>query len=297
MDVIFNDYSVHEQYENVESLVDDLYEFTLLPVQKLNNYGYKLLGGFDTYSKRIIPGITINELFRFQRRFPELSKIKSILTSMINEPYWETDAKTDCNSYYSSELVEINKNKPNAITESVERDKILLSLHDNVFVCNEIYVKKNSNILKLNNINNIISVSKMLFINGDITFSDMLQSVTKNHNIIFCKDRSGRYYADSGFDEGAFCVEDGIKIASDFFRFVDGIENDSVSENFHDSVHHRDVTYYEFRTSLTEHRLFRIYYYVDGGKKYFINSYAKKEKTIPDRIKDYSVQIIKNLRR
>lgn len=297
MEVIFNDFSIHEQYADIESFVDDMFDNFMVPFNMLTEHNHYLLGGYNTYSNKITPQLSINDLFVGSRKYPEITKIKSLLVGLVKDPYWEQDSKTECGSVYYSDLLEINDNKPNSITESVERDRVLLSLKDDIFDDNRIQVKKDSNNVELINIYDVESVSEWLFSNGDILFSQMLQNVSKSHNVIFCKDVSGNYFAESGFENSSFNTIDGIQIMKDFLSFIVGIENGEVKESFHDTITHKGITYHEFRTSLSQHRLYRIYYFLEGSKICCINSCMKKEQTTPDRIKDRSVEIIKLLKK
>lgn len=296
MDVIFNDYSLNAQFSSINKFVDSMYKYMLKPLLLLKECECNILGRFSTYNDKVTNEYTLIDLLKFGKEYPEILRFKSILIDMMYDPFWESNPQTDINSTYYCELLDLNKDIPNSITECIERDRVLLSAEKDEFKEFKLSVKKNTDCFYIFNISDWISANKLLYLKGKITFAEMMAGIGKKYNVEFCKNESNKYYTDNGFETAGFNSNDGLEILDDYIKFLEGIESDDVNEDYHDSVHHKGMTYYEFRTSLTEHRLFRIYYFTNNDKKYFLNSYAKKERSIPDRIKDYTVDIIKKVK-
>lgn len=295
MEVVLNDYAIDSQFPCVEDFVDSLVEYTFPALEFLRDKSSILLKSYETYSRKITEEDTIYSFLQSQkfRGFSEAQKLRNLLGALSTEPYWEEDSKTEKDATYSCEYAgTFCGEEPNCFSEALERDGVMLSLEHLNFQRDTFGIAKNEKEHILYNIYDRKSVGKNLFLNDYIGFCELLLSGVNESKVCFWAN-NGAYYADEYFENGKISKNDALAIKEDFDRLIDGKENGSVLSRFTDSIVHKKMTYCEFRTTLSDKREFRIFYFVDGEKWVFLNSLMKTTQTTPEHIKDRTCILIR----
>ena len=283
MEVVFNDYSVDAQFSSVEEFVDTLVDKTIPILQTLSGRGDLLLKAYNSYSRVITDQVTLYDFLissKF-RGFPEAQKLKSLLSNLISDPFWESDSKTEVDAKYCCEFTgSFDGTCPNCFSEALERDRLLLSAEHTNFKTDEIEIQKNAELRKIYNFFNKKNAFKILFLNNCITFIEFLSGVVGDRNVIFYSNGSS-YYADELWDAGDLTLEDAVQIEEDFKLLIDSKKTGTVLPRLTDSITYKDTTYMEFRTTLKGSREFRMFYYIDGSKWIFFDTLIKKTGETP----------------
>lgn len=294
MDILFNDFSIDEQFKDEEEFIESLIENTLPSIDLMVKFSdVLLLKSSEIFSKNIIKDMSFGMVMS-QKAFiyPEITKFKNLLVDFIAEPYWKCNPSTDVDAYYKCDIIgEFDGKNANCFSEAFERNAPILSLMHNKYSEQIINVSKGDEKRYINNIFNIVSASEYLFSINLIGFSQYILSWKYQLDVQFLKNGDS-YYADDCFKNNSISKNDVKEIFTTFKRFISNLD-DKIYSKLTKSISHKGITYYEFRTKLSDEREFRIYYYRDGNKLIFLNSYLKKEQKIPDKVKNYSIELIK----
>lgn len=161
MDVILNDYSLNNQFSDIDDFINSIKETTIPLFIFLENlsqergHNYELLKSYNSYNCKIFQNQTLFDLFKYKTNKAAIQKLLVSLT-FCKQPYWEENPKTDINS--SIQINNICK-IPNCITEAHYRNICLISFDRSLFTNNLINFKiDNKKVFSVN------SVSKKQFI-------------------------------------------------------------------------------------------------------------------------------------
>lgn len=299
MEIVLNDFSIAAQFKNVEEFVDSLVEETFPVLDSLKGKGTILFKSQETYSHFITETETVYS-FLCSRKFfgfPEAQKLRTLLGSLMDEPYWEWSSKTEQDAvYFCNHIGEFLGNSPNCFSEALERDGLMVSFYHPEFQTEEFEIFKNAQKEKIRNLFDKKSAGKAMFLKNCMGFSELLLSGWKGQDIIFYS-KNNKYYADECFDNGQLSQKDVESIQEDFLSFITGRENGTVLRRFSDSISYRDLTYNEFRTTLANSREFRLFYYIDGAKMVFFNTLIKTTQTTPNHVKEKTYLLIKQYKK
>lgn len=293
MDVIINDFSLNGQFKNADDFFDSLVEETLPAFCSLDSHGWEILSSFETYNRKVSVNLTLYNTLteRAYRGYPEATRLKSLLTSCTNDPYWTDAPQTDEHLKYLIDGKEV-KSIPNCFTEAYAREKTLLSFQNKDFRCDKLKIAVDGQEQFLCNLFNKESVGQVLFCKNVIGLAELLMSMNYGKTVCFFEN-NGQYYSDEGYEDGNLTIEDGLSILKNFKLSIEFLCQGILKSRFSDSITHKGITYYEFRCSLPNNREFRIYYFQDHDKLVYLNSIVKKTAKIPDHVKDQSVALIK----
>lgn len=297
MEIIVNDFSIDNQFKNFEEFLDSLFENTLPLFNLLEKYQYILLNSYETYSLKFFNDFSVHDILSNKgfNGSPEIELLKSILLQIsCEEPYWNANFKTNPNNSYDIDDIENFKdNQPNCLTEAIERNVPLLTFEHEKFKGCNIVIRCNNEYKNIQSFFNKKMLIEYLLDNKRLTLTDYLCSIHKEKDIVFLKDNKSQYFSDNHFSNGDISTIDIRSIAKDFNLSIE-FSRESKSSRFTDTIKYGGYTYYEFRCSLSNNREFRIYYYLKNGKTYYLNSHIKKTQTIPDKIKQMTIKLIKD---
>lgn len=297
MEVIINDYSIDSQFDTIDDFVDSLVRNTFGVLKLLENKENSLLKSYMTYDKHITKDITVNMFLSSQKfmGFAESSKLKNLLIQLTDEPYWQDSLQTDEAANYQCEnLKEFFKDKPNCLTEALERDKVILSFEHKAFQNTCISIFKNGNATEIYNLYNKNNAAKKLFLIGEIGFADYLLSNIPVSSIRVLLYNKNSCYINEYYDNRDLSKEDVITIKEDFDLFVAGINGQPMFPRLTDSITYKGITYNEFRTTISNNREYRIFYKLDNRVVILFNTLIKKTQTTPNHIKQQTYDLIKN---
>lgn len=295
MEVVLNDYAIDSQFSSIDNFVDSLAEYMLPALDFLKNRSGILLKSYETYNRKITDEDSIYSFLQSQqyRGFSEAQKLRRLLGEWVSQPYWQDEPKTEIDSTYACEyLGTFTGKKPNCFSEALERDGVVASLEHSCFCNHTLGMMKNDTPQSIYNIYDRKSAGKVLFLNDCIGFTELLISGANPQKVYFFSNND-KYYADECFDNGKLSKEDALAIKEDFDMLMAGRENGNVLSRFTDSITHKKMTYCEFRSTLSDKRQFRIFYYIDGERWVFFNSLMKTTQTTPDYVKDRTCTLIK----
>ena len=298
MEVILNDYSLDEQFDNIEEFVDSLVNSTFLALGYLENKSSVLLKSYNTYDDKICESISVYDFLSSQdfMGFPEAQKLRSVLSKLVAEPFWNDNSKTDKKATYKCDKIGVfGGDDSNCFSEALERDKIILSFENSDYKIEKILISKDGTDYQLYNLYDENSAAKNLFLLNQIGFVEFLQQGLRGVDIDFYLHGS-KYYADECYERKELSKKDVLSIKEDFNMFIKGKMQGNMLDRLSDSIKYKELTYNEFRTSLSGKREFRIYYYIDGRKWVFFDSIIKKTETTPEHVKKQTYELIKKYR-
>lgn len=289
MEYVLNEFSIDEQFEDVDEFLDSLQELTLPVLKKLEQNDINLLKSNNIYTCKITKDSTFYEIIQsknYSRSYPELSRIKGLLIQLFtSDPYWDLDFKSIPDSEYKCEVT--GQLNGHCIGEALERNTSLVSFEHDNFKKNKIEVIKDGVINNVNNIYNKESILTELLNLKLINYDKYLCDKYKNINT-FCVINNKNYFEDFIVDASLSNddVDSIINDIEDFiYKYNNGLDLGSLSKNIED--------YYEFRTSLSHSRQIRIFYIMESNNFIFLNCLLKKQQSTPESAKVKARRLIK----
>lgn len=295
MEIVFNDYSLSEQFSTAEDFVDSLRNHTLPLLDILRRCDSIILKKYQTYELNVTSDITLYDFLKSPqlKGYAESQKLRSLLAALTDNPYWEDSPKTQCGSLYETEYTgPFAGDMPNCFSEAFERDNTLLSFENDDFKNFKISISKDGNEGYINNFYNTDSSLEVLFQKRYLCFSELLYNLRERVDIDFFKQNE-EVYIDKEFDDERLSYEDVYKIADYFKKWIFGIKTGDMLAHLTDSISYKSVSYNEFRVSLADNREFRIFYKLFGSKYVFFNLLLKDTPTTPEHIKLKTYGLIK----
>lgn len=296
MNVIFNEFSIDGQYDNLEEFIDSLSKDTLPAMAYLEKKGGFLLLKSNTIFKRNICHNVNFGFFLSTQSFgkAELIRFKSILVQILDEPFWEDSIVTESDAVYKCEAIgTFRGSEPTCFSEAMERRLPLLSLRHTSFSNLAVTVEKNQIPYSVMNLFDKESVCEVLLKHKLIGLSEYLLRKKYPLEVSFLCSDNQHYFADACYENNEITLEDIKGIATTFERHIDHLY-DVTSSKLTKSINHKGITYFEFRDKLSQNREFRIFYYRKEDKLIYLNSLLKKTQKTPDAVKDYSIKLIKD---
>lgn len=296
MDVIFNEFSIDEQYYNLEEFIDSLSKDTLPAMDYLEKKGrFLLLKSNTIFERNICPNVNFG-FFLSRQSFgrPELIRFKSILVQILADPFWEDSIFTENDAVYNCEAIgTFNGSEPTCFSEAMERASPILSLRHPAFSNLAFAVEKNQIPYSVMNLFDKESTCEVLLKHKLIGFSEYLLRKKYPLEVIFLCNDNQHYFSDDCYENNEITIEDIKEIAVTFERHINHL-CDGTSSKLTKSINHKGITYFEFRDKLSQNREFRIFYYRKEDKLIYLNSLLKKTQKTPNAVKDYSIKLIKD---
>jgi hypothetical protein len=148
MDVLINELSLVGQYSSKEEFINnDLLTF-IKSLKEIHSFSDALLfKKHDFWDCKISGNFSLYSLLFL--KLDEVTRLKSLLSSLFDKPFWEDDKKHFDSVSYLFNGNCINKS---SLAESCERDKIILSFLHKDFNENIILVQKGIEYIKIDNL-------------------------------------------------------------------------------------------------------------------------------------------------
>lgn len=274
MNIIFNDNSLAGQYCDLDDFVEDLNNLFLPMLMYAKKFKLEILKSYNTYSRYVTPTISLSSILNSYGS-AEITAIKSYLVELSSQdPYWNDDIKTDASSQYecifTSEI-------PNCFTEALERDGGLISFGKEPFCYEKIVIQRNFISHEIPNGYDRNSFLKNLFLLNVIDESCYLESISMGINIKFCSENNRKYTQDF-FESNHLSKDDRIKVTEKILLLISHLYNKtdpgSLCKNFKDGLR-------ELRSSISDDRIFRIFYTNYSSGIVFLNGFIKKSQDTP----------------
>lgn len=277
MDIVINDESLDGQFKTIEEFADSVYERTIPMMKAIEENGLCLLKSQQTYERRITKEKTLYDLCMISN-FPEIQMLKKTLLGIIcDEPFWENEEKTEHNANYRCEFMK--QGIPNCITEAYERNGMLLSFQHENFEESVVKIYKNGEEGKVKNASTKEMCAEHLFNLGYIDIIKFLLCMNFSRSICFYSE-NGKCYAKEALCENNLNISDWKNICEDLRYMFQTIEKGEISR-FSKDISDDSVRLYEFRTTISDKREFRLFYIYKDNQICFLNGCVKKEQKTP----------------
>lgn len=257
---ILNDYSIDNQFKDIDSLLDSLMDHTIPLLGIMDKYKLSLLKNHQIYELKIVKDLSIFEFLKL-RGYPEIFKITSLLHKVIyDDPYWgKDDLNHDC------------------IKEAIKRKTGLISFEHSKYLDDHIDCKVEDKVCILSNSYNRGQLIEELWERKRIDVHEYLQ---QSYPVIqsFCIIDDKNYFEDivKADDIKQAEVDKIVNDLNDFMhRYLNKQDLGRLSRNLERNLH-------EFRTSLADSKEFRILYCINESKIVFLNCFIKKQQKIPE---------------
>lgn len=288
MDIVLNDYAFEGQFESTESFALWIQREWIKIFDFLTEHEIALYKKSDFYSRNITADKTIRDLLKTTND-PIISKIKTfIIQSAFSEPYWDMPSvmKTDLRNTYSCPFQE---ELPNCFSESIERDKVILSVKNEHFSESHYQYLKNE---KSGSITNIVDYNSflcwLLYVSSkDIRY--VFENYPLERKIMFA-EIEGRCYAEEALLGNDLTIEDKQSILLHFKELIQGLST-GTKNRFWDSLTNG---IFEYRITVSAGREFRLLFFQKDAI-IFLNGFIKKQSKTPKDELDKALMLKKLL--
>lgn len=289
MEYVLNEFSIDEQFNDVDEFLDSLQEVTLPVLKKLLDKDIHLLKSNDVYTCKITLDKTFYEMLQ-SRNYPEITRIKGLLNQLfLDNPYWDYDSRCVEESIYKCEFTD--KINEHCIAEALERNNSILSFEHDMFKSDKVEIIKDGITNNVVNIYNKKSILEELLNSNSMDYNEYLCEKYKNIST-FCVINGKNYFKEFILDN-ALSREDVNNIINDLEKLIHRYNNNLGLGTLHKPIEH----YHEFRTSLSNNRQIRIFYIMEENNFVFLNCLLKKQQTTPESAKAKARSLIKEYKK
>lgn len=274
MEVIINDFSLDGQFQGEEDFLDSLYEYTLPMLDKLQILKSIIIRSYYSYDGKVTKDKTLNDLL-ITRGNPEITKLKGQLQKLFfEEPYWEDCLKSK-DELYDCEFTDLRSKF--CLAEAFERKNPVISFEHNKFKESVIKIRKNNEVKYVKNLFNNEIMLQIFREDGVISHLDYIILKYSMNESFGLKDEKN--YFNELIESASLSVDDQNYIISNMDKLIQFFRD---GENPGDLSKTIEGKLKEFRTSLTNNRQIRFFYFENGKKIIFMNGFLKKTQKTPN---------------
>ncbi|MCB2287638.1 type II toxin-antitoxin system RelE/ParE family toxin [Clostridium algidicarnis] len=274
MNVIINDFSLDGQFNDMEVFIDSLFDNTIPMLDILDSLEIQILSSYAIYDLKVTEDTTLYDIIKI-KGVPEITKFKKQLNELFfDEPFWEAEPLSDNDSTYENNFS--NKVRSYCLAEALERDNPVLSFEHDDFKDSTIVIKKDGADSKINNLYN---KKTLIEIFREIGIIDSLKYLLLKHNLKYSFGLSlGKNYFKDLCEETHLKEADINIIVNDINRLIDFTCKDLNPGRLSKPI---DGKLKEFRTSLSDSKEIRIFYFEVQRRIVFLNGFLKKTQQTP----------------
>ena len=274
MEVIINDFSLDGQFKGEEDFLDSLYEYTLPMLDKLKILKARIIRSYNSYDAKVTKNKTLNDLL-ITRGNPEITKLKGQLQKLFfEEPYWEDSLKSK-DELYDCEFTDLRSQF--CLAEAFERKNPVISFEHNKFNESVIEILKNNEVKYVKNLFNNEIMLQIFREDGVISHLEyIILKYSMNESFGFKDEKN---YFNELVENASLSLDDQNYIISNMDKLIQFFRN---GENPGDLSKTIEGKLKEFRTSLTNNRQIRFFYFENGKKIIFMNGFLKKTQKTPN---------------
>lgn len=273
MGVIINDFSLDGQFKDVDEFLDSLSSLTLPMLDVLQNLRINILSSYNSYNMLVTKDKNLYDMMAIKGS-GEIRKLKRKLQELLfDDPFWDADIKSIYEIY---ECDYTNKKSAYCLAEAIERNFPVISFEHSKFKESCIEIKKNNEIESVKNLFNQESMLQILREERVIThlkYFVLKYSMDESFGL-----RYGKNYFDELVEVATLSIDDQSHIISDMEQLIIRQSSGEDTGRFSDTI---DGKLKEFRTSLTNNRQIRFFYFEQGKKIIFLNGFLKKTPKTP----------------
>lgn len=269
MDLVVNDYSLDGQFTSVEDFLDSLVEYTIPLLKIISATGMELYKSHNTYCRSVTKDKRLEHIIRDLKGVAEITVLRQYLVQLYcDEPFWNDSSKSSVQVKYKN----IGDDYPNCLSETYARSGVLMSFKNDNFLADDIYGNSNNKNVVINNAFNSNQFLKHYFnLTKDVIY--YLSNATLSIPVLF-KTVNTRCYGMEIINSKDLTDEDRITIRDDIICMVDATLGGKVTRFSRDLGR----SLYEFRTTISSGREFRLFYHYKSGNVEFLNGCIKKSK-------------------
>lgn len=169
MEIILNELSLHDQFSSSENFRETGLKEILKFFQLQKNNCISILKKSDIYSRKVYSGKTMLAIMTSENlgKSDEIRKLKSDLSKVLFDPFWDVNKVCDSNSKYIHNTVIVNDS---ALAECYERKIFLISFAPSLYSTNILNIEKNKISQNISNFTNSKDLVKILYDEDLINF-------------------------------------------------------------------------------------------------------------------------------
>lgn len=261
---ILNDYSIDKQFNDIEEFLDSLIDYTIPLFKIMDKYNVDLLKSYEMFNLKIIRDKSIFDVLNL-KGYPEITKLKSLLNKRLyDNPYWESD--------------NINHN---CFAEAIKRKTGLISIEHERYLEDNIECKIKDSLELIPNCYNNLQLIESLRTKDIITAGEYLE--IKHINIQSFCNLEGKDYFEEFITDNDIKQDEVNKIVKELNDFMNKYLNNQPLGRLSDNI---ESNLYEFRTTLSDSKEFRILYFLNESRFVFLNCFIKKQQKTPENQKN-----------
>lgn len=273
MEVIINDFSLDAQFSDTEEFLESLSNITVPLLERLEDLQIKVLSSHNSYQLLITDKKTLYDMMKV-RGSEEIRKFKRQLQELLfDDPYWNNDIKSIEEIYYCEYTL---LKSEYCLAEALERNVPVISFEHEKFKESSIEIKKNDIVEKVKNIFNNEILLDILRENKTISHFDYIIFKHSLHESFGLKKRKN--YFNELVETASLNELDQEIIINDMSRLIDFLKEGKDPGRLSDGI---EGKLKEFRTSLTDNRQIRFFYFELSNKIIFLNGFLKKTQKAP----------------
>lgn len=151
MEILINELSLSGQFDTIEHFMKTGLRPFIKALSDIDFQSNLLYKKYDFFQSKITPNHTIYDTLtgNISRQHDEIRRLKSQLSKLFDNPYWEVHPKQCPNDVY---IYNGNNVYGSSLAEACERDRVVLSFYHNEFQFTQLSVYKDENIIRLDNL-------------------------------------------------------------------------------------------------------------------------------------------------
>lgn len=273
MGVIINEFSLDGQFNDIDDFLDSLNDSTLPMLDRLKELRINILSSYNSYALLVTKDKSLHDMMTI-RSSAEIGKFKRKLQELLyDDPFWDTDMKSTSGIY---ECDYTEERSGYCLAEAIERNFPVLSFEHIKFKEKLIEIKKNS---EINYIKNLFDEDIMLQIfRFDRKISHLEYIIFKYSIIESFGLKDGKNYFEELVESAKLSLDDQSYIISDMDKLINFFIKKENPGNLSKTI---EGKLKEFRTSLTNNRQIRFFYFENDKKIIFMNGFLKKTQRTP----------------
>ncbi|WP_455794750.1 type II toxin-antitoxin system RelE/ParE family toxin [Clostridium butyricum] len=285
MGVIINDFSLDGQFYNEDEFLESLYMHTIPMLDRLEELKTQILSSFNSYTLPVTKDKTLYDILSIKGS-AEIRKFKRQLQELFfDEPYWDSNPKS-INSIYKCEFTK--EDNSYCLAEAVERDFPVISFEHERFKESTIKIEKDHLEYVVKNIYNQAILLEIFRENKQISQLKYLllrHSLTQSFGLKY-----GKNYFEELVDSCSLSEEDIKVIVDDMEKLISQTKNGENPGRLSGPI---DGKLKEFRTSLSNKREIRFFYFEVNRRIIFMNGFLKKTQQTPQEEIEKAKRIMK----
>lgn len=276
-EVILNDKSLQGQFKDTEEFADSINEYTIPILKHIKELGFQLYKSYTTYEDLVTSQQTLADILKISND-PDITMLKSYLIQIMSEePFWNDSMQTKEELRYKYGEMTI---EPCCLKECYERKGILLSFEHGDFLQDDVPLICGE---ELKNLENSYKLNQFLwhgFVDGDLKTAYIFTHL-KYPKKLQLLEVDGKIYTEEFLDSREIRRTDREIIKEDFDSMIDEMLKNISSRRW---KYVTGTNSYEFRTTISDDREFRLFFSYRKDCFTFYNGYIKKTNTIPKEI-------------